>query len=155
MGLDSFETGEGPRTYKRGGRRDPQKSSAGNSYENSAYNGVMHVPAGMDVPSIAKELRLEVHRIERLVEPDGDSIFICASGGDRVATSVKAMVYTDAINFQGTDWGEDLEDLVEYILDNQDMCETIEIIEDEIDETPKEEKAAEDNDQSGLGAFMS
>jgi hypothetical protein len=65
------------------------------------------------------------------------------------------MVYTDAINFQGTDWGEDLEDLVEYILDNQDMCETIEISEDEIDETPKEEKAAEDNDQSGLGAFMS
>lgn len=155
MGLDDFSTGDGPRTYKRGGRRDPHKSSAGKSYDNSAYNGVMHIPAGMGVPEIAKELRLEVHRIERLIEPDGDSVFICASGGNRVATSVKAMIYTDAINFQGADWGEDLDDLVDYILEHQHMCETIKIEENDTDDTPKEQKAAEDDDQSGLGAFMS
>jgi len=155
MGLNDFSTGDGPRTYKRGGKRDPNKGSSSQSYKNSAYNGVMHIPAGMDVPELAKKLRLEVHHIQRLIEPDGDAIYICTGGGKRVATSVKAMVYTDAINFQGADWCEDLDDLVEYILDNQDMCETIHINEEAEDNTPKEQKAAQDNDQSGLGAFMS
>lgn len=155
MGLEDFSTGDGPRTYKRGGRRDPQKNSTQSSYENSAYNGVMHIPSEMEVPDLAKELRLEVHKVQRLVESDGDVVYICTTGGKRVATSIKAMVYADAIRFQGSDWGEDLDDLVQYIIDHDEMCETIHVSEEPEEETPKEQKAQEDQDQSGLGAFMS
>lgn len=155
MGLDNFSTGEGPRTYKRGGKRDPNKSSGSTtSYENSAYQGCIHVPRGMNTPDLAKKLRLEVHQVERLIDVNGDALFISTTG-DRMATSLEAMVKTDKLNLQHIEQLDDLDELVKYIIDNADMCEEIKITEPEQEPESKVQKASNDEDQSGLGAFMS
>lgn len=155
MGLDSFSTGDGPRTYKRGGKRDPNKSGGSTtSYENSAYQGCIHIPKGMDTPELARKLRLEVHQVERLVDIDGDAVFI-STAGDRMATSLEAMVKTDKLNLQHIERLDDLDELVEYIIEHSDLCEEIRVKEPESEPEPKSQKAANDQDQSGLGAFMS
>jgi hypothetical protein len=108
----------------------------------------------METPELARKLRLEVHQVERLVDMDGDAVFI-STAGDRMATSLEAMVKTDKLNLQHIDRLDDLDELVEYIIENSDLCEEIRVEEPEPEPEPKSQKAANDQDQSGLGAFMS
>lgn len=153
MGLDDFIS-DGPRTYKKGGKKDPNSSSrtSQDRYDNHVYNGVIHVPEGIETPDLAQELSLKVIKVRRLDYRFADSVFV-AMEGDRVATSFEAMVKVDKLNNIDIEGIDELVDAILEDADNYDFL-TIGDEKDNVYDNDETEEQEEENSQSGIQAFM-
>lgn len=150
MGLDNF-TSDGPRTYTKGGRRDPNSTNNTSQINTNLHDGVVHIPSGMDVPDLVNELNLKPIRVQRLDSSFSDSLFF-ATKGNRMATSFEAMVKVDKLNNQDIDG---INELVDLILEKADEGDYVSITpDDDNDELDKSTKASNDDSQGGIAAFM-
>jgi len=155
MGLDAF-TSDGPRTYKAGGKRDPNKGKRHrNVYDSSVYDGIIHIPAGMKVPDKVKELNLEVRRVERLDSTYNDSIFF-STDDDRMATTYEAMVKVDRLKHEDVDG---IGDLVNTLIEEAEEYEFVNQVtggdEQDVEAETVELTEQDDNEsEGGISAFM-